>query len=222
MAGRGQVEAEDSLAHNQLFSLGKDLTWNLAKDPIHFDKPIAGVGPGRTIGLVLLEADQSKRIGLIPTAVGGSAIELWKPGELHEPTGIHPYDDMLTRAKFASRFGNLKAVFWHQGESDSNAEKAPVYKEGLLALISRLREDLQIPKLVIIIGQLSQFDDQEENQWRDLVNQAHIDIAEEDPFVKFVGSENLTHKGDGVHFDSESMREMGRRYAKAYLQLTQK
>jgi len=35
-----------------------------------------------------------------------------------------------------------------------------------------------------------------------------------------VNSDGLSHKGDQVHFDSKSYKELGRRYAAAYLKLT--
>jgi hypothetical protein len=34
-----------------------------------------------------------------------------------------------------------------------------------------------------------------------------------------VASDGLTDKGDGTHFDSPSLREFGRRYARAFLSM---
>ena len=45
-------------------------------------------------------------------------------------------------------------------------------------------------------------------------------LPSEVPHTAFVSSDGLKHKGDKVHFDAESYRELGRRYAKAYLQLS--
>lgn len=38
----------------------------------------------------------------------------------------------------------------------------------------------------------------------------------------FVSSEGLTDKGDLAHFDAKSARELGKRYAEAYLELIRK
>ena len=43
MAGRGVVAPEDKVPHKRVLSLNKEDKWVPAVDPIHFDKPIAGV-----------------------------------------------------------------------------------------------------------------------------------------------------------------------------------
>jgi hypothetical protein len=40
------VEAQDQQIHGSVWMLDKHHTWIVAKEPMHFDKPIAGVGPG--------------------------------------------------------------------------------------------------------------------------------------------------------------------------------
>ncbi len=158
-------------------------------------------------------------IGLIPTAVGGSAIETWTPGGDHEGTGIRPYDAAIERTKAAVKDGELKAVLWHQGEADCTPERAPRYKKRLKELIQRFREDLGDPDLPFIIGQLGQFEGRAWSQPRSTVNEAHIEVAAEVPNVAFVSSIDLTAKPDGVHFDAPSAREFGRRYAEVYREL---
>jgi len=74
MAGRGEVEPEDRVAHPRVLALDRENRWAPAVEPIHFDKPIAGVGPGRAFGVAMAERDPSVRIGLIPCAAGGSPI----------------------------------------------------------------------------------------------------------------------------------------------------
>ena len=48
------------------------------------------------------------------------------------------------------------------------------------------------------------------------VNAVHASLPERVEFTAFVTSEALSHKGDKVHFDSDSYRELGRRYFTAY------
>src|SRR5690606_22695803 len=55
-------------------------------------------------------------------------------GGWHDQTNSHPYDDALARARIAARRGEFKAILWHQGESDANAERAPLYGERLVRL----------------------------------------------------------------------------------------
>lgn len=218
MAGRGVVTEMDREVHPNIEALNREGEWVPAIDPIHFDKPVAGVGPGRSFAWAVMEASPESRIGLIPGAVGGSPISSWEPGGMHEPTNTHPYDDAVARAKRAMQSGELKAVLWHQGESDSNEEAAPIYKAKLIALIERLRGDLNAPEVPFLIGQLGQFDEQPWDEWRSLVNEAHIEVAEELEEVYFVPSTGLNHKGDMIHFSAEAEREFGKRYAQVYLE----
>ena len=55
MAGRGKVEAQDKKEHPRLLSLTKQNKWAPAVDPLHFDKPFAGTGLGRTFGIRIAE-----------------------------------------------------------------------------------------------------------------------------------------------------------------------
>ena len=72
MAGRGVVEEQDKTPHARVLMLSKEGKWVPAIDPMHFDKPAAGVGLGKTFGQLIAEANPGVTIGLIPCAVGGS------------------------------------------------------------------------------------------------------------------------------------------------------
>ena len=48
MAVCGAVEAQDKTPHPRVLMLNKADTWGPAIDPLHFDKPAAGVGLGKT------------------------------------------------------------------------------------------------------------------------------------------------------------------------------
>src|SRR5690606_28189926 len=159
MAGRGVVEPEDRVPHPRVWMLDAEGRWVPAVDPVHFDKPnVAGVGPGRAFALAVAEAEPGVVIGLIPTAVGGSPIVAWEPGGVHAQAGTRPYDDAVARARAAMRDGTLKAVLWHQGESDSNEAAAPRYEERLAGLVQRLRRDLDAPDLPFLVGGLTRFE----------------------------------------------------------------
>jgi len=96
MAGRGKVEAQDSVVNPRVLKLDRSMAWVPAVDPLHWDKPaLVGVGPGRSFGLALAARDGSVTIGLVAAAVGGSPISSWEPGALDSATGTHPYDDAL-------------------------------------------------------------------------------------------------------------------------------
>jgi hypothetical protein len=159
---------------------------------------------------------------LIPCAVGGSPIDAWKPGVFYDPTKSHPWDDAIRRAKLALQSGTLKGILWHQGESDSNVTLAPQYEAKLLDLIARFRSELNAPNVPFIVGELGHFDDSPWNEYRSQVDQAHRDLPRKVPHTAYVSSEGLKHKGDKTHFDADSYREFGQRYAEQYLKLVGK
>ncbi|MDI1311230.1 sialate O-acetylesterase [Prosthecobacter sp.] len=220
MAGRGVVEAQDLGVNPRVLMLSKDGQWVPAVDPLHFDKAAAGVGLGKTFGQLIAAANPGVTIGLIPCAVGGSPIDSWQPGVFYPPTKSHPWDDMVKRAELALPAGTLKGILWHQGESDSTAALAPTYAAKLHDLVKRLRTLVKSPEVPFIAGQMGLFDGVPWLPEKKTVDQAHRDLPKEVPHTAFVTAEGLHHKGDKVHFDSAAYRELGKRYAAAFLQMT--
>ncbi|MBI5772110.1 MAG: sialate O-acetylesterase [Verrucomicrobia bacterium] len=219
MAGRGTVTPQDQVPHPRVLMLNKAGEWVPAVDPLHFDKSIAGVGLGRTFGLEIANATPDATIGLIPCAVGGSPIDSWKPGALDNATKTHPWDDAIRRAKLALQAGTLKGILWHQGESDSKRDLAPAYAAKLADLIARLRTELAAPTAPFIAGQLGKFAESPWDEFKVQVDQTLRDLPGKVPRTAFVSAEGLQHKGDKLHFDADSYREFGKRYAAAYLKL---
>jgi hypothetical protein len=117
------------------------------------------------------------------------------------------------------RHGELKAILWHQGESDGNERDAPEYAHRLETLVRRFRSDLGSPNVPFLVGELGRFEGRPWNQWREQVDRAHRSLPDRLPNVAFVSSAGLTDRGDRTHFSAASARELGRRYAAAYLKL---
>lgn len=227
MAGRGAVEAQDTLPNRHVLRLNPAEQWEVAKDPIHFDKTIAGVGPGLTFGRLMAARDTSVVIGLIPCAVGGSGIDAWTPGAYFEGTKTHPYDDALARAKTALLTGTLAGIIWHQGETDSTPEKSALYQQKLKILIMKLREDLQAPNVPFVAGQLPAFQiNKTSADGRPSVNDAAIRINEavagltkQVTNYAYITAEGTSDIGDHTHFNAVSARLLGQRYAATMQQL---
>ena len=217
MAGRGKVEAKDLVTHPQLWMLNKQKNWVPAISPMHFDKPIAGVGPGRSFGMIMIEQNPDVTIGLIPCAAGGSAIETWVPGGYHGQTRSHPWDDAIERTKAAMKHGVLKGILWHQGESDSNETRADIYERRLHDLVERFRAELHSPDLPFVAAQMGKFKPWSKHKL--LVDKAHKELPEKIRNTAFVPANGLKHKGDFLHFSAEGSRKLGQRYAAAILGL---
>ena len=213
MAGRGVPDAESKMIDPRILMLDSLNRWVPATDPVHFDKPaIAGVGPAIAFANAMLAKNNKIKIGLIPSAWGGSPIKVWEPGAvyLEKP---HPYDDAITRTQLAMKAGVLKGIIWHQGESDNDSSGALLYIQKLSILINRFRTDLKRPGLPFVAGELGYF-----------IKAGHINkvihqLPQQVPNTAVVSAKDLTHKGDQVHFDTWSARELGKRYAVAMQQL---
>ena len=209
MAGRGTVDEESKLADPRVVMLTKALEWQPATDPLHFDKPVAGVGPGLSFGKAMAARATGVRIGLMPCAVGGTSIKLWVRDAFDTVTRTHPYSDMLERVSAAQKVGVLKGIIWHQGEADRNA---PESYAGLLGdLIARMRKDCgaEVP---FVAGEISSF----ESNTVDATVRFNAAVHSLEGRVEKYGcasSEGLSHKGDRVHYDTASARSLGERYA---------
>jgi hypothetical protein len=215
MAGRGVVEDQDKQPIAGVWMLDKELEWKPAVDPMHFDKPaIIGAGLGRSFARTLLRLEPNAQIGLIPAAFGGTSLEEWAPGG-------KLFNDAVARTKAALKSGRLRGILWHQGEADSSeAGKATSYSERWVRFITALRSE--VGDVPVVVGQLGEFFGKKGESLAGVVNDQLASLPRKASRVAFVSSEGLTHKGDDVHFDSPSLREFGRRYAHAYLQLDAK
>ena len=213
MAGRGKIEALDTLTHPRVFMLDSSGNWVPAQDPMHFDKPIAGAGLGLTFGKIMANENPAITIGLIPTAVGGSSIDYWVAGSLYPPTKTHPYDDMMRRAREAMQKGTLKGILWHQGESDSDTKEAVKdYPQKFETMLGKLQEDLGLESLPVVMGEIGYFY-YTKAKFAEEMNTVIRGIADSDPCIGLVTSQGLAHKGDSTHFDSNSYHALGIRYA---------
>ena len=222
MAGRGYVEAQDTVPNRHILRLNPAGQWEVAKEPLHFDKPAAGVGPGLALGRAMAAQDTSLVIGLIPCAVGGSGIDTWVPGAYYDGTKTHPYDDALVRARTALAAGTLAGIIWHQGESDTSPENSVDYAPKLTTLITQLRADLHASNVPFVAGQLPLFP----QGTTDAAGVARVNAAltslslsEVIPHYTVVPATGTTDRGDHLHFDAASARLMGQRYAAAMQQL---
>jgi carbohydrate esterase-like sialic acid-specific acetylesterase len=221
MAGRGMIEEQDKQPHPRVLKFTKENTWAVALDPLHFDKPaITGVGLGSSFGRAMAEANPEVMIGLIPCAVGGTPLARWqKDGDLYKQAAL--------RAKAALKDGTLQGILWHQGENDAGKEEtAKNYGQRLAAMIGDLRAELNAKDAPFVAGKLGEFlarqsKDGKPNYWP-LVNEQLDGLPKLVPGTAVVSSAKLNHKGDGVHFDSASLRELGKRYAKAMQELKAK
>lgn len=215
MAGRGQVDSLSNPNNSNILMLNENNEWEIAKDPLHFDKPkVAGVGPGLSFAqhMILKETNKRVTIGLIPCAVGGTGIQSWLPGAT--AFEVHPYDDAIKRLDIAMKKGVLKGILWHQGEGNSNEKHAKTYLAKLKELIARLRSHAGNDKLPFVAGELGHY----RPRYR-LINNVLQELPSTVPHTAVANARGLTHKGDSTHLNAASARLLGRRFAEKMLEL---
>lgn len=214
MAGRGFVEPKDTIPSPRVYTLDKENNWIIAKEPLHFYEPsMTGLDCGLSFGKELSSRlNDSIFIGLIPCAVGGSSVEQWLGDSLFREVKL--LTNFTERTKFASKYGTIKGILWHQGESNANKEQSKNYKDNLESLFEKFRIIAQNDSLPIFIGEIGSFlNKQEYGSYPDSINKALHLIAIKDKNVHLVQTNDLKHKGDSLHFDSESQRLFGKRIA---------
>ncbi len=218
MAGRGTIEAQDMAIHPRVLNLNKTGRWEVAQDPLHSDKPIAGVGLGKTFGTIMADKSPDAVIGLIPCAVGGTSISQWQKDAKPVPPWGELYNNAVARARIALHDGVLKGILWHQGEADSSPDKIAAYREKLSRMLAELRQELDAAHVPFVAGELGVWDP-EKHANRRAFNENLATVSEWFDHAAVVSAKDLSDKGDQTHFSSQALRKFGARYAEAMLKL---
>lgn len=233
MAGRGLLEQVDPIVDDGIL-MWRDGSWVPAVEPLHQDRPRAGIGLGMSLAAELRKQRPQRVIGLVATAVGGSPIARWRRaehgGDLY-PQALEICRAAISAAKNAAKSGameaggNLLALAWHQGEGDSNHEEdAAIWGSRLAEMFNAWREDLGVANLPIVAGELGDYltdqaDDPERfclPYWQSI--NAHLHQLEL-PHFAVVSGQGLTTNPDLLHMDAAALRTFGQRYAAALLEL---
>ena len=224
MSGRGELSPEMQINNPNcvMFRMGR---WQKMCEPINADRPYFGISFPSGACLATSFADcmanhYGVKIGLIPSADGGTCMDQWEKG-----TPL--YDHAVFLAKLAMRTSTLVGIIWHQGESDcETVEIAKAHKQKFLNMITSLKEDLGLPNIPVVIGELahdySDIRPTLANGNPEIVNEGYHQIAKENENFIVVSSNGLQLKADGLHFCTPALREFGVRYFEGYKQLVDK
>lgn len=209
MAGRGTLSPSNRVSSAGITKFTDDMRWIPADEPIHFDKA-AGAGLAASFARDMADARAGHEIALVPCAVGGSSIARWQPG-------ADLYQLAVARARSAlSAGGELKGIIWHQGETDAREKQESVdaYEGRLCTLVAALRKDLNAEDVPFVAGELAdaQSGRRDDRQW-DAISAATRSAMASCPLCGCVSARGLRLESDGLHFDTASLRILGRRYA---------
>ncbi len=210
MAGRGMVRPEDTQIHPRIWMFNRDNQWVPSKDPVHFDKPdLIGTGLCSEFARTLAARFPSMQIGLIPCALGGSSLDEWRPGD-------KLFTNAIIRTRLALASGKLSGILWHQGEADCSLNLADTYEQRFISMVAAMRLELSAGQVPLVLGEIGRFVEKS-----DTINKVLMHIPHVMANCRCVSSQELNHKGDVLHFSSEALTLLGRRYAEAYLQLSE-
>lgn len=212
MAGRGVLTDESRVDSDRIFKLDAQGQWQRAEEPIHFDKKSAGAGLSASFARAVADSDKDARIGLIPCAVGGTSIKRWvEGGDL--------WTNAVARTRIALKSGRLKGILWHQGESDATPARAPKWGAKFESMVKSLRREFgEVP---IIAGELGAYLEGYRDKygnglvWREINSQLHGLEGKISRF-RVVSADGLMPNRDKLHFNTESLRIFGLRYAAAF------
>jgi hypothetical protein len=218
MAGRGLVEARDTLPNSRILTIDSCNNWIQAKEPLHFYEPErTGLDCGLSFGRTLLDSvPEEVTLGIIPCAVGGSSIYQWNLDSARME--IKLLSNIKSRVDHARQQGVIKGIIWHQGEAESHPGTIGPYGEQLKILTSLFRDYIGNDSLPIIMGELGPFMKHTMKPYSDSINREIHKYAQTDPYTSVISTGDLTHKGDSLHFDDPSLRIMGERYAHSMLE----
>ncbi|MGC9342354.1 MAG: sialate O-acetylesterase [Bacteroidales bacterium] len=223
MAGRGKIEAQDQVTNKRILTIDENNNWIVAREPLHFYEPNgAGLDCGMSFARELLKhVPDSISIAMIPCAVGGSSVFQWLNDEEHR--GVKLLSNYWEKVQLSKEKGTIKGILWHQGERNANETDLPIYKDALLQLFTKFRVSIGNNELPIILGEIGRFAEPEEKAgYFAGINQIIRNVAANNNNLHFISSEGLEDRGDNLHFNSASQRELGKRYAERYVEITNK
>ena len=214
MAGRGFKDEVTPIVNDKLYVL-RNGRWREMYVPVNPDRVMSGISLVESFADMYAK-DHNVDVGIIPCADGGTNIDQWTVGGLL-------FDHACYMAELASRTSTIAAVLWHQGESDCESERYPVYEEKLSVIFNAFREKLNLHDVPFLVGGLGEFLAQYYGDNNYLhVNSALKHYADENNMTGFVSAEGLGGNPDNLHFSAEALREFGKRYYCEFLKLEDK
>ncbi|MFB9275354.1 sialate O-acetylesterase [Cohnella cellulosilytica] len=216
--GKGPVNDPPELGIHLLRNSGR---WDLATHPfnestntLHIENRETA-NPGHSPFLAfakLLKKETGYPIGLVQTALGGSPLKAWNPGE----DGTL-YRNMLAVLRAAG--GSARGVVWYQGCSDCGPGDCETYEERFRQTVERWRADLGDPELPFATVQLNRHTKdatEDDNRAWGLVREHQRNAARVIPNVTVVPAVDCP-LSDEIHNSPAGNLLIGERMARAVL-----
>ena len=172
-------------------------------------------------------------VGVINVALGGCSIKMFDEDQIGDylPTcadwlknyaaqyNNHPYNELIALAKKAQKDGVIKGILLHQGCTDNMASWWP---EEVKKLYNRILNDLALSpdEVPLLVGELVG-----QAEGGSCYGHNSACVAKMPNLIKncyVISSKGCPQAGDGLHFNAEGYRIIGRRYGQAMLDFLEK
>ena len=167
---------------------------------------------GRTLKRVLAHP-----VGLVQTALGGSPLTRWNPGE---PGAADLFDNMVQCVDKVG--GKVRGIVWYQGESDAGTDAdATSYAQRFQQAVAAWREalaDAELPVLTVQLNRVYQPADPDADRHWSQVREAQRQVARQVPRIGVVPALDLP-LADLIHTSPAGNMLLGERLAQAALGL---
>lgn len=203
--------------------------WYIAVPPL--SHCWAGLSPADYFGRTMLEKlSENIEVGIINIAIGGCDIRIFDKNIYREYDSTYaeswfadkvkaydgnPYKRLIEVAKFAKKEGVIKGILLHQGETNEGDEAWPIYVK---KVYNNMLTDLSLDAnyVPLLVGEVVHAD---QNGLCSSMNSIIAKLPETIPTAYVVSSSGCSAQEDNVHFNSEGVRELGKRYAQKMLSL---
>lgn len=170
-----------------------------------------GMNPGYEFSKTLSKKT-GRKILLVCNARGGTSLSQWMP-EAQADTLIASqnfFNETVARAKTAMQYGTLKAILWHQGES--NSARPEDYLTHLSVMVSQLRNKLGDTQNAIpfVAGEIAPWH-KNKDKFNPIINQIST-IVPNSACVSSAECTWLKNEKD-PHFSRDGQILLGKRYA---------
>lgn len=214
MAGRGKMLPQDTLPIRGVWLLDGKGKAVVATNPlnrystIRKSLPIQQIGPGYAFAREIHRRTH-RQVLLVVNARGGSSIKEWMP----DNTKSGFFRDAVQRAREAQRYGILRGILWHQGESDSGDTTR--YLQRLGVLVEALRQELG-EELPFVAGEIAPWH-KNHQPFNEMIHR----IGNVIPHADWVSSAGTTPLIDTLdpHFSRDGQLLLGGRYAEKILKI---
>ena len=235
MDGAGEIESQDLYVSDRFKMMpAVDFpskqrykgNWYTAVPPLC--RETSGLSPCDYFGRELVNnLPDEISVGIINVAVPGCSIDLFDQDLCQNYLSTaadwlqnfaklynnDPYQSLIDAAKIAQKDGVIKGVLLHQGETNNGD---PNWPGKVKKIYDKILNDLGLKgnEVTLLVGETVNAD---VGGACSLHNNVIANIPNVIPNSYVIKSNGLAHKGDEIHFSSESYRIFGKRYAEVML-----